>query len=56
MHFSYPSFLLGFLFGTIFVCLVIYLALKLSVKADEDLFHKQKSLDNFSQEDSNSRK
>src|SRR6266852_778489 len=35
MHFHYPSFLLGLLFGIILVCLMIYLALKLSVKTDE---------------------
>jgi uncharacterized membrane protein YfcA len=55
MQFHYPSFLLGLLFGIILVYLMIYLAFKLSVKTDEDLFRKQRSLDNFPEEESNSR-
>ena len=54
MHFHYASFLLGLVFGIVLVCLMIFLVLKWSIKTDEELFRKQKSLDDFSEEDVNS--
>ena len=56
MHFHFYSFLLGLVSGIILVCLIIYLALNISIKIDEDLFGKQRSRDAFEKEDSASRK
>ena len=56
MHFHYPSFLLGLLCGIVLVILVICLVLKLSITTDEELSRKQRSLDNFPEENSNLRK
>ena len=50
MHFHYVSFLLGILCGIVLVCLLIYLAYKMVMKTDEDLFRMQRSLDNYPEE------
>jgi hypothetical protein len=50
MHFHYPSFLLGILLGIVFLCLMIYLAFRLSISVDDELFRIQKRVDDFPME------
>jgi hypothetical protein len=52
MHFHFPSFLLGLLFGIVLIVLLIYWLLRTSVKDDERLFNRQRLLvDSYPDED-----
>jgi len=52
MHFHFPSFLLGLLFGIVLLVLLIYWLLRSSVKDDERLFSRQRLLmDSYPGED-----
>jgi len=55
MHFHYLSFLLGFLSGIAFVCSMVYLIVRSAYKGDEQVFRIQKSVDDFVEQDGDSR-
>jgi hypothetical protein len=47
MHFHFPSFLLGLLFGLILIVVLISLIFRWCVKDDERLFSRQKLVDDY---------
>ncbi len=51
MHFHYPSFLLGLLFGFVLIFLLIYLIYLSSARDDERVFRRQKLFDDYGEED-----
>jgi nitrate reductase gamma subunit len=51
MHFHFPSFLLGLLFGVILIVVLISLIFRRCIQDDERLFSRQKLLDDYIADD-----